>query len=166
MSEWQRHSGLMVECPGCGFTFGAEHADADADAKLGVEGTYSCPVCFESSRTEDDYFVRCLRWLMLERLRYQQTKWDYAEQDIEHVKEGLTEDAWMWQRGVKNYVQRIRLAQLSGVARWWDQPVAVQALMKLIATLLSMPEHLLRAGVLAGLPEPGHPSGEIREWVR
>lgn len=38
-AQWEIHLGMVcVECPGCGFCFGADHVD---DAS----GRYSCPSC-------------------------------------------------------------------------------------------------------------------------
>lgn len=40
--RWELWQGLMVECPSCGFTFGADHTNAmDEDDPDG----YSCPLC-------------------------------------------------------------------------------------------------------------------------
>lgn len=107
--------------------------------------------------TDDERFDRLLEWLRLERERYQTKKWDYAEDDLQHALEGLGEDSWFWQRGVENYIQRVRLFGVTS-------PNGIQALMKLVATLLSIPEHLMRGGELENIPEPGHTSGEIVQW--
>jgi hypothetical protein len=104
-------------------------------------------------------FAFILRWLIEERERHQTVKFDYGLEDLKHALEGLDEDSWFWTRGVENYAGRVRLFGL-------QNPLGVQAHLKLIATLISQVEHLLREGVLNELPTPGVPSGEITPWGR
>jgi hypothetical protein len=111
----------------------------------------------EAERDFATPFEQIIEWLRLERERYQTTKWDYSTEDLAHAREGLGEDSWTWQRGVENYVGRVRLFG-------HDSPAGVQAYLKLIATLTAMLEHLLHAGDIE-LPEPGHTSGELRVWT-
>jgi hypothetical protein len=111
----------------------------------------------EPLSAEDETFERLLDWLRLERERYQQAKWDYAEQDLENARHGLDEDSHFWVNGVLNYTSRLRLFPL-GSLPW------TQAMLKLVATLLAVPEHLVRGGDITEMPEPGHPSGEVRTW--
>lgn len=101
-----------------------------------------------------DEFSQVLAWLVIERVQYQSGKWDYSEEDLAHALAGLDEDSWFWQRGIENYAGRVRLAGVTA-------PIGLQALLKLVATLASMPEHLLRGGAVASLPVPGLPSGEL-----
>lgn len=132
-----------------------------------------------------DPFEQVITWLRTERAEYQLTKWDYdnpehtdalgnpdAGEDRKRALAGLHEDSWFWVRGVLNYTGRIRQFWPAGFPE--SRPVAVrteadprakllamQALLKLIATLISMIEHLLRNGDVTELPEPGHPSGQV-----
>ena len=105
-------------------------------------------------------FGEVLRWLIVERLSYQPGKYDYADSDLEHAKEGLTDDAWFTTRGWENYAGRVRVWQRELGDTWYENPLAVQALLKLAATFVCIPEHLLRA-CLPTLPKPGLPSGEL-----
>ena len=156
-----RHAVRVEECAQRGHSYDLIFSN-DSD----VPHTIICGNCGKSANVvqrDDSAFERVVEWLRLERDRYQTLKWDYAEEDIAHTEEGLDEESWMWVRGVENYTSRIRLAR-GADPEWWKNPIAVQALLKLVATLASMPEHLLRAGRISDLPEPGHSSGEIREW--
>lgn len=112
-----------------------------------------------------DEFVAVIEWLCSERAVYQPDKWDYAEQDFERAKQGLTEDSWMWQRGVENYAGRVRACQAGADPerdiQWYDNPIAIRALLKLVATMACIPEHLLRGGAILRLPKPGVPSGVV-----
>lgn len=104
-------------------------------------------------------FAEVIRWLCVERQGHQVKKWGdgeaYVDEDVRHVREGLGDDSWFWVKGVLNYTGRVRLF---GV----ESPLGLQALLKLAATIVCMPEHLLRGGVVNALPEAGVPSGEIR----
>lgn len=92
-----------------------------------------------------------VRWLVDER-RHQATKFDPAD-DVVHARDGLSEGTF-YERQVTNYLGR---AAYLGV----DTPLGVQALLKLVATVMSMPEALLRGGLVAELPPAGRPSGEL-----
>lgn len=104
---------------------------------------------------DERHFEQVLRWLRNERSLYQtQTdKFDYGEIDESHSLEGLGDDSWMWTNGVLNYTGRVRLFGVTNAR-------GVQALLKLIATLISMVEHLLRGGHIE-LPPPGKSSGDV-----
>lgn len=99
-----------------------------------------------------------LAWLLDERA-YQLAKWGeggrYTQADVDHALEGLGNHSWFWERGVLNYAGRVRLLGVTS-------PLGVQALLKLVATLASVPEHLLRAGAVERLPGAGVESGELR----
>jgi hypothetical protein len=99
-------------------------------------------------------FAAVIRWLILER-HYQIGKWDYGEQDLKHALGGLDDPGWFWEKGVLNYTGRVRYFGIT-------QMLGMQAHLKLIATLVSMPEHLLRGGYFPdGLPRPGLSSGNL-----
>lgn len=52
MSEWNVHQGVTcVECPGCAFTFDADHQDVDRDG-------YTCPECGTTGPPVDTTFAR------------------------------------------------------------------------------------------------------------
>jgi hypothetical protein len=101
-----------------------------------------------------DEFAAVIQWLVTERNEYQTGKWDYAEEDLSHAREGLGDESWFWVRGVLNYAGRVRLFGVTN-------PLGVQALLKLVATLAAIPEHLLRGGDIDGLPTPGLTSGDL-----
>lgn len=112
-----------------------------------------------------DEFAAVIVWLVKERTAYQPDKWDYSTH-VARVREGLTEDSWMWLRGVENYAGRVRMFQqmtqeMELLDHWWNNPLAIQAILKLAATLVQMPELLLAAGDIIGLPTPGVPSGVV-----
>lgn len=112
----------------------------------------------------DDAFSTILLWLVRERDEHQQGKFDYADEDLTHALEGLGEGSWFWDHGVMNYVPRVRMFWQDGITtNERTGQLGAQALMKTIATLIAQMEHLMRAGILK-LPEPGVPSGEIKEW--
>lgn len=76
--------------------------------------------------------------------------------DEELRRDGLAEDAF-WFRQIFQYVDRVRLFGL-------DTPQGKQALCKMVMTALGCVESTIR--VHGDLPQPGVPSGEIREWNR
>jgi hypothetical protein len=111
-----------------------------------------------------DEFAAVIAWLVKERTAYQPDKWDYSTH-VARVREGLTEDSWMWLRGVENYAGRVRMCQEGSDPErdfmWFDNPIAIQAILKLAATIVQMPELLLAAGDISKLPAPGVPSGVV-----
>jgi hypothetical protein len=100
-------------------------------------------------------FAEVIEWLCRER-EYQVEKWgqdgQYIDLDIEHALEGLDADSWFWQRAVENYVGRVRLFGVTSHN-------GMQALLKIISSLASMPEHLIRGEYIKQLPTPGVSSG-------
>jgi hypothetical protein len=98
-------------------------------------------------------FFQVIDWLIKER-RYQTSKWDYEGSNGDRAEEGLAEDSWYWNNGVLNYTGRVRLFGVT-------EPLGLQALLKLAATIVSMPEHLLHAGKITELPRPGLSSGNL-----
>jgi hypothetical protein len=79
----------------------------------------------------------------------------------------ITNDQWMaadpylsdeseWWRQLTQYIARVRMFGL-------ETPQGRQAYMKFIATALGAGESMLR--VFGNPPQPGVPSGEIRQWV-
>lgn len=70
-------------------------------------------------------------------------------------KEQISDDAW-WYRQIHQYIDRARLQGL-------DTPQGRQQLAKALMTMRGCVESSVR--VFGPLPEPGVPSGEIREWV-
>jgi len=46
---WTVVHGEMVECPGCGFTMGAEHVSVSEDGDTPGEAFYDCPNCGDSA---------------------------------------------------------------------------------------------------------------------
>lgn len=121
----------------------------------------------EATRLEaivPDEFADVIQWLVEERLAYQPTKYDYDETDLEHALQGLTEDSWFWTRGIENYAGRVRTFQAAAEGdgdRWFDNPLAIQAILKLAATMACIPEHLLRGAKIERLPRAGLPSGAL-----
>lgn len=90
-------------------------------------------------------FEAVLKWMREERAIYQTKKFDYKEEaDRRH-------EASYWLQQFGSYEQRLETLGL-------DNPLGVQAALKLAATALALCEHLADNGVL---PEPGHPSGTI-----
>lgn len=110
-------------------------------------------------------FGQVMQWLVAERDGHQLKKWgdgeSYVDEDVVHVKEGLTEDSWFWVKGIENYAGRVRTFQRAMSEDWHQNPLAIQALLKLAATIVCMPEHLLRSDTIQSLPRPGVPSGEL-----
>lgn len=98
-------------------------------------------------------FPTVATWLKDER-SYQTKKFGYSTDDIEHVRQGMGENSWLWQQ-VLNYVGRVRLFGL-------DMPQGRQAYFKLIATLVGLAEATIHEYGLP--PAPGFSSGNIEEW--
>lgn len=100
-------------------------------------------------------FAEVVSWLCKER-DYQVEKWGvdghYVALDTERALQGLDEDSWYWQRAVENYVGRVRLFGVTS-------RLGMQALLKIVSSLISMPEHLMRDHEIDGLPRPGVSSG-------
>jgi len=100
-------------------------------------------------------FAAVITWLCHER-NYQVGKWGqdghYVALDTEHALEGLDEDSWFWSRAIENYTGRVRLFGVTSHN-------GMQALLKIISSLVSMPEHLLRDHLIERLPTPGVSSG-------
>lgn len=102
-----------------------------------------------------------LLWLEQEHGKYQQQKFKGFEdtndqwlQEAEERGSGLSSESEWW-RQLTQYIARARVHGL-------DSLHGRQAYMKFIATALGCGESMVR---LFGLPpEPGHPSGEVREW--
>lgn len=93
-------------------------------------------------------FARVLRWLERERNQYQTEKFNYAEEADRPVE--------YWIQQFDSYIQRLPLFGL-------DTPQGFQAALKLAATAVALCEHLEER---IPMPEPGHPSGTIKEWER
>lgn len=106
-------------------------------------------------------FASVISWLVNERITHQHGKRDYGEDDLARSRQGLTEESWFWTRGVENYAGRVRLWQRELGEDWFTNPLAIQAILKLAATMACIPEHLLRGGVIDSLPKPGLPSGAL-----
>lgn len=98
-------------------------------------------------------------WLAEERRRYADLKYDrdgevWHKLLLEMSNYGYSGE---WEVFVTNYLSRVKLFGL-------DTEAGRQQAGKLIVTLMSMLEAALQ--VHGPMPEPGLPSGEIREWVR
>jgi hypothetical protein len=74
--------------------------------------------------------------------------------DEQMVKDGFSNDSF-WQNQVTQYFWRANVLGL-------DNPSGRQALAKAYMTLGGAVESMIRS--YGPLPEPGHPSGEVREW--
>src|SRR4051812_20633638 len=107
----------------------------------------------------DEHFNRVLEWLIRERTEYQQTKFDYGKWDDDSTKafdkQKYPYDKMKWILQIENYLYR---AYTLGI----DTAGGRQALAKAAATVVAMTESAMR--VYGDLPEPGVPSGELREW--
>ena len=95
-------------------------------------------------------FEAVLSWLYAER-SYQKEKFDYDKQTNEILEEGTVE---FWIQQFDSYIQRLPVFGL-------DNPLGVQAALKLAATTLAMCEYLADQGKL---PRPGVSSGSIEDW--
>jgi hypothetical protein len=113
-----------------------------------------------SNETMDDFevpeeFAEVIWWLCEER-KYQVEKWGkdghYLPLDTEHALQGLDDDSWFWRNAIENYTGRVRLFGVTSHN-------GMQALLKIISSLASMPEHLLRDHKIESLPTPGVSSG-------
>jgi hypothetical protein len=102
----------------------------------------------------DETFHEVSRWLGKERA-YQVEKFGLEQDDL-HIQEGLVVDGWWWQQ-LTNYFGRAQTLSL-------ETPCGRQAAAKLTATMVGMLEAVVR--VYGELPEPGVPSGEIRERAK
>lgn len=120
-------------------------------AKITIEKT-KLPIA--TFRVPDE-FAAVIEWLCRER-DYQVEKFGkdghYIALDTEHALQGLDEDGWFWTRAIENYAGRVRLFGVT-------EHHGMQALLKLISSLVTMPEHLLRDHEITELPSPGVSSG-------
>lgn len=102
-----------------------------------------------------------LDWLLLEWDAYADDKWDDARQDHE---DSMLDDGWMhegfWNRQVNQYLDRSAL--VSGpILR--ELPALRQAPLKALAVLFDGLACMIRH--TGTPPAPGHPSGDVLEWV-
>jgi hypothetical protein len=93
------------------------------------------------------------KWITDELTRYADTKWDMG--DSRHSGEKFDTETYLWWEDfVMQYLSRARILGA-------DIEVGQQALLKALTTLfemcVTMTMHLEQ-----NLPDPGHPSGEIR----
>ncbi len=95
------------------------------------------------------------KWIDKERI-YADNKFQRQRknQDEEISADGFSEESF-WYNQVTQYFWRANILGL-------DNPAGRQALAKAYMTLGGAVESMIR--VYGPLPEPGHPSGEIREW--
>jgi hypothetical protein len=109
----------------------------------------------QTTFTVPEEFAEIITWLCVEH-GYQVMKWGkdggYVHLGTEHALEGLDEHSWYWQRAIENYVGRVRLYGVTSHH-------GMQALLKIISSLISMPENLLRDNEIDHLPTPGVSSG-------
>lgn len=97
-------------------------------------------------------------WIRLERSRYADVKFEDDTAGRENLFRATKEEGYgdTWNDFVQNYLTR---------AKEWgiDTPKGRQALGKAIVTLM----HCLETGiqVYGDMPEPGHTTGEVREWT-
>lgn len=99
-----------------------------------------------------DSWVEVMTWIIAER-DYQMRKFDYADIDEAHIKQGCKPGTWVWDRCIENYMGR---ASVLGI----HTPAGRQAFMKCITALVNMAEAMVR--VYGDLPRAGVPSGEIQ----
>ncbi len=81
-------------------------------------------------------------------------RWQRNSQDEEISEDGFSDDGF-WYNQVTQYFWRANVLGL-------DNPAGRQALAKAYMTLGGAVESMIR--VYGPLPEPGHPSGEVRKW--
>lgn len=114
---------------------------------------YQAGVRFVSTMPER---TQVLEWLRDEWAAYADQKWEEhrAVHDARMRASGIDDDGW-WYLQVFQYVRR---AQLIGI----NTPQGRQLIGKCIATLVDCLASVIR--VHGDLPEPGHPSGEVRLW--
>lgn len=116
-------------------------------ADVEVDGHLPSMDC--APRLERGAASQAFDWLVRERV-YQVGKFG-IEDDDEHTREGLGQDAW-WSRQLSSYYHRPRILTL-------DTLVGRQALAKFAATACGLLESAIR--VHGRLPEPGVPSGHV-----
>lgn len=95
-------------------------------------------------------------WIRLEKKRYADKKWGKDEGNRQLKLDGMREPGQaFWWGYVENYLRRAELLDLSTLA-------GRQALGKAVITINAMLE--MAVEVWGPMPEPGVPSGEIKEW--
>lgn len=130
-------------------------SDYDETTHEHIHGTLTGNETWCQTFSVPQEFADVIDWLCKER-NYQVEKWGvdghYIHLDTEHALEGLTDESWFWRNAIENYATRVRIFSITSRN-------GMQALLKIISSLASMPEHLLRDHEIDSLPTPGVSSG-------
>lgn len=100
--------------------------------------------------------LKILEWLEAE-WEYMDEKWPMYEDDA-HSAQGIQKDGW-WEARILNYLGRAQILSSDEADADLSNPLAMQAVMKLFATVASMAESLVR--VYGDPPKGGVASGEL-----
>ncbi len=104
--------------------------------------------------TVDPSRLALKQWLLQERSRYADVKYDSDGDNRQRLKEAMRDEGYAptWANFVDNYLKRVEVFGL-------DTPAGRQAMVKAIVTLMHCLETAIE--VHGRMPKPGVPSGEI-----